>query len=240
MEIRIFDTENLAAGYVADTVEALLREKPEAVLCLAAGHTSLPVFDELAQRALDFSLTHIIGLDDWLGVGPDTDGSCAAFLRRNFFSRVNLRTENIRLFNALTQDPEAECAAMERQIADWGGLDYLLLGMGMNGHLALNEPGDSFARRAHVTSLSDTTRQVAPKYFPAGMPAITQGITLGIADFMEARCVHLAVFGSHKAPMVARLLAEDPSEELPATALKTLLQAQLLLDHAALDGAACV
>lgn len=236
MDIKTFDTAALAAGYAADTVEALLREKPDAVLCLAAGHTSLPVFDELARRGLDFSLARVIGLDDWLGVGPDTDGSCAAFLGHNFFSRVNLKPENIRLFNALAPDPEAECAAMERQLADWGGLDYLLLGMGMNGHLALNEPGDSFARRAHVVPLADTTKQVAPKYFPAGMPPITQGITLGIADFMEARCIQLAVFGAHKAPVVARLLAQAPSEDLPATALKALPQAQLLLDRAALDG----
>ena len=105
MDIKTFDTAALAAEYAADTVEVLLREKPDAVLCLAAGHTSLPVFDELARRGLDFSLARVIGLDDWLGVGPDTDGSCAAFLGHNFFSRVSLKPENIRLFNALTLRP---------------------------------------------------------------------------------------------------------------------------------------
>ena len=144
-----------------------------------------------------------------------------------------MRRENIRLFNALARDLDAECAAVERQIGDWGGIDYLLLGMGMNGHLALNEPGDSFERTAHVAELSETTKTVAPKYFSADMPPLRQGITLGVADFLRARRVQLTVFGAAKAPVVARLLELGPTTDLPATALHTLPEAELLLDAAA-------
>lgn len=233
MKKLVFDTAELAAGHAADTAAALLAEKPDAVLCLAAGHTSLPVFEAFLGRGLDFSRARFVGLDEWVGVGPEVEGSCASFLERNFFSKSNVRRENIRLFNALATDLDAECAAVERQIEDWGGIDYLLLGMGMNGHLALNEPGDSFERTAHVAELSETTKTVAPKYFSADMPPLRQGITLGVADFLRARRVQLTVFGAAKAPVVARLLELGPTTDLPATALHTLPEAELLLDAAA-------
>lgn len=233
MKKLVFDTAELAAGHAADTVAALLAQKPDAVLCLAAGHTSLPVFEAFLRRGLDFSRARFVGLDEWVGVGPEVEGSSASFLERNFFSKANVRRENIRLFNALAQDLTAECAAVERQIADWGGIDYLLLGMGMNGHLALNEPGDSFEHTAHVAELSETTKTVAPKYFAADMPPLRQGITLGVADFLRARRVQLTVFGAAKAPMVARLLELGPTTDLPATALHLLPEAELLLDAAA-------
>lgn len=233
MKQLIFATPQQGAEHIADTVAALLAKKPGAVFCLAAGHTSLPVFDAFFRRGLDFSRARFIGLDEWLGIGPDVRGSCACFLETNFFSRTKVERGNIRLFDALAADPAAECAAMEAQIAAWGGIDYLLLGMGMNGHLALNEPGDAFEQHAHVVELSDTTKAVAPKYFPAGLPPLRQGITLGVADFLQARQVQLAVFGAAKAPVVARLLALEPTVQLPATALKPLPDAQLVLDEAA-------
>lgn len=233
MKKLVFETAELAADHAAETVAALLAQKPNAVLCLAAGHTSLPVFEAFFRHGLDFSRARFVGLDEWVGVAPGVEGSCASFLEKNFFSRTNVRRENIRLFNALARDLAAECAAMERQLEAWGGIDYLLLGMGMNGHLALNEPGDAFERTAHVAELSDTTKTVAPKYFPADMPPLRQGITLGVADFLRARRVQLAVFGAAKAPVAARLIKLAPTTDLPATALHLLPDAELLLDAAA-------
>lgn len=118
MKKLVFDTAELAADHAADTVAALLAQKPDAVLCLAAGHTSLPVFEAFLRRGLDFSHARFVGLDEWVGVGPEVEGSCASFLERNFFSKANVRRENIHLFNALARDLDAECAAVERQIAD--------------------------------------------------------------------------------------------------------------------------
>ena len=237
MKKLVFDTPEQAARHAADSVAALLAQKPDAVLCLAAGHTSLPVFEAFFRQGLDFSRARFVGLDEWVGVAPDADGSCARFLEQNFFSRANVRRQNIRLFNALAEDLTAECAAVESQIEAWGGIDYLLLGMGMNGHLALNEPGDAFGHTAHVAELSATTKAVAPKYFSAGVPPLRQGITLGVADFLRARRVQLAVFGAAKAPVVARLLEfSAPTTELPATALYSLPDAELLLDAAAAGG----
>lgn len=228
----IFKTPELAAVHAAKTVDRLLRGKPDSVLCLAAGHTSLPIFDAIIRMGTDFSKARFIGLDEWVGVSPQTEGSCAYFVEQNFFSRIAVCRENIRMFDAMARPADA-CAAMERQLTAWGGIDYLLLGMGMNGHLALNEPGESFASGVHEAPLSSTTKQVAPKYFPAGMPPITSGVTLGIRNIIEARHIQLAVFGAHKAPAVAALLQTKADESLPATVLHNAAHAELLLDEAA-------
>jgi 6-phosphogluconolactonase/glucosamine-6-phosphate isomerase/deaminase len=234
MDKLIFENEAQAGFYAADTAATLLRAKPKAVFCLAAGHTSLPVFDAIIKRNLDFSQARFVELDEWLDLSPEESGSCRRFMTENFFSRINARAENICLFDSVSGDPGAECGRVREQIARWGGIDYLLLGIGMNGHLALNEPGDDFNRGVHTVTLSETTRRVAPKYFPAGMPPITAGITLGIADILAARRIQLAIFGSHKADLARRLLAYTaPDPDFPASALLMSEAVELLLDKAA-------
>ncbi|MDR2553135.1 MAG: 6-phosphogluconolactonase [Treponema sp.] len=231
MKVCRFDSEALAAAHAADIVEGVLRKKPNAVFCFAAGHSSLPVFNALVERGTDFSAARFIELDEWLGLSPDTGGSCAFFLKRNFFSRIAAAPDRIALFNGMTADCEAECRRMEERIVLWGGIDCLLLGAGMNGHLALNEPGSGFDEGIRRTALSRTTLEVAPKYFPRGMPPITEGITLGLKNILACRRIQLIVLGTHKAEIVRRLLSlSAPDRDFPASALLAVPEAELLLD----------
>ncbi|MDR2740741.1 MAG: 6-phosphogluconolactonase [Treponema sp.] len=231
MQTIIFESPREAAAHAADTLASILAAKPDALLCIAAGHSSLPFFDAALEKGLDFSEVRFVELDEWLGISPDTPGSCTLFMQNNFFSRIGVREDQLCLFNPLTENPEEECRRVERQIDLWDGIDYLLLGMGMNGHLALNEPGAGFTAGARAVTLSQTTLEVAPKYFPAGMPPITGGITLGIANILTARRIQLLVFGTHKQEIVRRLrTATGPDPELPATALLNADHAELLSD----------
>jgi 6-phosphogluconolactonase/glucosamine-6-phosphate isomerase/deaminase len=234
MKTFIFENPAEAALHAADTLGTILKTKPGALLCFAAGHSSLPFFDAVLAKGLDFSAARFVELDEWLDIPPDTPGTCTSFMRNNFFSRVGIQEEQLCLFAPLTENPAEECRRVEKQIALWGGIDYLLLGMGMNGHLALNEPGAGFTEGARAVPLSQTTLEVAPKYFPAGMPPITRGITLGVANLLAARRIQLLVLGAHKREIVRRLrAAAGPDPELPATALLDAARAELLLDRAA-------
>lgn len=233
MEKRIFDTEGQACSYMAQSVHALLQKKPDALVCFAAGHTTLPLFDALEKLGTSFSQARFVAMDEWLGVPPEMPGSCNGFLRENFLDRFSLQPENILLFNAVTDDPAAECKRVEAGIEAMGGLDYILLGMGMNGHLALIEPGDSLTLGAHEVPLSQTTLEVAHKYFPGDMPPITRGLTLGIPNMLAARRVQCAVFGAHKAEVVQRFLSLEPTADFPATVLKNAPHAELVMDRAA-------
>lgn len=234
----VYVDESKAGMAVAKDIQGLLAAKPEAVLCLAAGHSSMPVFDALVELGVDFSTARFIELDEWVGVPPENEGSCTWFLQENFFKRVNAKPENILWFDPMAEDLEAQCRRMEEAIAAFGGIDFMLLGMGMNGHLALNEPGDSFDKGVHVVPLAEKTKEVAVKYFPAdNMPDITQGITLGVKNMLTSRDIVLTVFGGHKLPVVRQLLAmEGPDEGFPASVLLGQAHARLVMDEAAGEG----
>ena len=232
MEIRRFDNSQQQSTTVAEEILLLLREKPDALLCLAAGHTSLGVFKALAQKqaaGADFSKVRVVGLDEWAGLGRGDDGSCFMFMQKHLFSPLGLRAEQILFFDGRAEDPEKECQRVQDLLTENGPIDFLLLGMGMNGHLALNEPGTPFTSGVHQTQLDDVTREVGQKYFRQ-RTVLEGGLTLGYIQFASARDTVLMVSGAHKAPVVRRLVGAVPNEALPASFLKTLPRARLYLD----------
>ncbi|MEM1483497.1 glucosamine-6-phosphate deaminase [Oscillospiraceae bacterium PP1C4] len=233
----VFENDVLGADFVADEIVKIITAKPTALLCLAAGHSSLPVFERLIDAtkkgSADFSHVRFVGLDEWLDVDSDCEGACGSFLTRSLFTPIGIGHHQICLFNPRTPDTAAECARVETYIAQCGGIDYILLGMGMNGHLALNEPGDSFENGAHEVKLSQTTKEIAPKYFPAGIPPLERGITLGIKNILAAKVLHLTIFGAHKKGVVQQLMNNPVSEDFPASVLKNCDHAVVVFDKAA-------
>lgn len=237
MEVKIFKDSGVLAAQAADRICAQLREKPDSLLCIAAGHSSLGVFQELVRRArqgeADFSRAGFVAMDEWLGMNQSDPGSCGDFLQKNFLSQVPFPPSRVRLVDGRAQDPAAECAALKAFFTDAGGMDFLLLGMGMNGHLALNEPGTDFSLSVHTTSLDSVTQQVGQKYFDASRPAprLTGGLTIGIADMAKARQVLLVVNGAGKASILKEVLESPVTDRLPATSLKEMPQAALWCDE---------
>ncbi len=232
----IFEDSRAASGYCAQTLIEIIREKPTALICLAAGHTSLEMFEALiaAYRSgeTDFSEVRVVDMDEWVGLAAEDDGSCEGFLRQNLFDRINVQEKNIRMFNGRAADLEQECRDMDRHIAANGGIDYMLLGLGMNGHLALNEPGVNPESGSHVVSLDTVTQEVAVKYFHE-MPHIKQGITLGIRNIMETRRIQLLITGEKKSNVVKELIGSEPTNEFPGTLLKGRTQVEIVLDKQA-------
>lgn len=236
MEVRVFKNKDILAARAADRICAQLREKPDSLLCIAAGHSSLGVFHELAKRhrqgEADFSRAGFAAMDEWLGMNDTDPGSCGDFLRKHFLSQVNFPSHRVRLVDGRAKDPAAECASLKAFIAAAGGIDFLVLGIGMNGHLALNEPGVDFSLSVHITELDSTTRQVGQKYFDPSLasPSLTGGLTIGIADMAEVRQVLLLVDGAKKAPILKEVLDSPVTNRLPATALKGMPHSAIWCD----------
>ncbi|GAB2792837.1 glucosamine-6-phosphate deaminase [Rhabdobacter roseus] len=233
---RIFPTYEALSQAAADLVAEALLLKPTLVFCLPSGSTPLGMFQELAERhqrgEVDFFQSTFIGLDEWVGMGPEDEGSCRAYLDRDFLRPVGFRDDQIVYFNAQVPDLPAECERINRALALLDGLDLIVLGVGMNGHLALNEPGTSFDAAAHLSTLHETTIQTGQKYFKEPT-TLTQGVTLGLRTILEARQAVLLASGAAKAPVVQRLLAGTVSEAFPASVLHLHPHAQLLLDDEA-------
>lgn len=236
MKKLIYKTSKEAALYCAYTIKQILEEKPNALICLAAGHTSYPVFTQLInwerEGTISFKEAKIVGLDEWVGLAGTDDGSCYNFLHKNFLDAVGIPEKNQRLFNGKAENLAIECRNIERFIAENNGLDYILLGMGMNGHLALNEPGTDRESRARVVALDDITRKVSNKYFKE-QSTVKEGITLGLANILEARVIQLLVLGEAKRECVSKMLLEERYENLPASILKTVNHSELILDELA-------
>ena len=224
-KIRIFESYEAMCREIAVEIRADLKDRPRQLLCIAAGNTSLGVFKELIrmyrEKEIDFSKASFVAMDEWVGMDETTPGSCGNFLVKYFLKHVNYPREQVRLWNGKAADLEAECRSVENFIrcGETKTMDYLVLGSGMNGHLALNEPGADFHLGAHVHELDDTTKHVGQKYFETA-PVLERGITLGIRDFRAAKRTVLMSNGSHKREIAGKILAAKKADSrIPATAL---------------------
>lgn len=223
----------------ARRIAALLRARPDARLALPTGRTPLPAYEELVHLAragrADFRRATVFLLDEYLGLGPDDPRSLRAQLERHLLARLPARPA-VHGLDGRAADPEAECARYERLLAQ-GGLDLVVLGIGLNGHIGFNEPGSPFDGRTRVVVLDGRTRaQNAPDFGgdPAAVPE--RALTVGIATILSAREVLVLATGAAKAGIVAAALASPPDPSLPATALHLHPRVTWLLDRAAAAG----
>ena len=236
MTIHQFLDYNTLSQHTAEHLAAIIHRKPDALLCLASGDTPTETYRRFVTLAktgrVDVSQCTFVGLDEWVGFGPEDVGSCSYYMFRDLFTPLNLRPEQIVLFNAKADDLTAECTRIDSVIEGGGGLDVLLVGMGMNGHIALNEPGTPFKLGCHVVELAESTKTVGQKYFTTQTP-LTQGITLGLQHLTEAHEVILLVSGDKKAGVLRDALRGSVTEQLPASVLQNKLNAQIWVDKAA-------
>lgn len=234
MSVKIFsDYQELSREVCKEIIEQV-RRKPESVLCLAAGDTPRRAYNLLAESAsdekVDFTKCMFVGLDEWLGIPPENEGSCAFFLRINIFSPMQIPASNIRLFDSLSPDPERECRMMDEHIRRSGGIDLMLVGVGMNGHIGFNEPGVSDDLYAHVINLDQTTQSVGQKYFKE-RTQLQKGITLGFKHIMESRKVVMMASGMKKATIIQKALEGRVSTEVPASLIPQHAHSVIMLDN---------
>lgn len=236
MKVNVYPDYETLSQNVADEIIRCVRNKPDAVLCLAAGDTPRLTYETLTARAtkegIDFSHCTFVGLDEWVGVPLDNEGTCSWFLQRHIFTPLSLSRSQIHLFDAMASDLENECNKMNEIISGKGGIDLMLVGIGMNGHIGFNEPGALIDSYAHVIDLDNTTRTVGQKYFRQQM-SLTRGITLGLKHLMEARQVILIASGERKAEIIKHTLRGPVTTKVPATVVRNHPNSMIMLDEAA-------
>lgn len=240
MKIFIADTDEELSAQLADSLLQFLQSKQNPLLCVASGDSPKGLYKELVKRSsnseANFSAWSFVGLDEWLGMNGEDEGSCRFHLNDQLFRLLQIEEEKICFFDGRAKDAVAECNRIEEFIRQHNGIDAAIVGLGMNGHVGMNEPGTSPALHAHVTELDPVTQQVGQKYFTQKQE-LTGGLTLGIADLMESRAVFLVVNGRHKAEVVRRMLNEPISENLPASLLRRHPNLRIYLDK---EAASCL
>ena len=236
MEVVILPGAKPIAVLAADAIEALLRNKPDAVLGLATGSSPLPVYEELERRhrrGLDFSPVRAFALDEYVGLPPGHPGSYREVIRREFTGRVNIRPENVHGPDGEAADVPAACRAFEEAIRAAGGVDLQLLGLGTDGHIGFNEPGSSLASRTRIKTLVEQTRRDNARFFTNLAEVPHHVITQGLGTILEARHVILLATGAQKAQAVRDLVEGPVAAICPASVLQLHPHVTVLLDEAA-------
>jgi glucosamine-6-phosphate deaminase len=238
MEVVISTTPDEAGTLAADAVEELLRRRSEAVLGVATGSSPLIIYDELGRRVAQGSLSlakvRAFMLDEYVGLPADHPQRYRNVIREEFVDKVDIDPTQVFGPDGLAADLLGACQAYERAIADVGGVDLQILGIGTDGHIAFNEPGSSLASRTRIKTLTSQTRRDNARFFGGDVEAVPQHcLTQGIGTILEARHVLLVASGRGKAEAVHQLVEGSVSALWPATALQLHPHVTVLLDIAA-------
>jgi len=236
MEVVIAPPGELAR-LAANAVEGLVRATPEAVLGLATGSSPLAVYDELVRRhkeGLSFARARAFMLDEYVGLPADHPERYRNVINKEFASRVDFAPGAVQGPDGLADDLPAACAAYEASIADAGGVDLQILGIGTDGHIAFNEPGSSLASRTRIKTLTKQTREDNARFFGGSVDDVPRHcLTQGLATIMSARHLVLLASGRAKAEAVHQLVEGPVSAMWPATIMQLHPHATVLVDDAA-------
>jgi glucosamine-6-phosphate isomerase len=238
VEVVLVEHPDDAVPLVADTVTRLLRAKPTAVLGLATGSTPLPLYRELVRRHreqdLSFGRARAFLLDEYVGLPEDHPQRFRHVIDRHLTGLVDLAPGAVHGPDGGSPDLHAAAAAYERAIAQAGGIDLQVLGVGSDGHLAFNMPMSSLASRTRVTTLSAATRRANARFFGDDPDAVPRhGLTQGLGTILESSHAVLLAFGAVKARAVAACVDGPVSARWPASVLQLHPHATVVVDTAA-------
>ena len=209
-----------AAKVIAETLNA----KPECVLGLATGSSPVNTYRELIKMynngEISFKNVKSVNLDEYVGIAPDHDQSYRYFMDTNLFNHVDIDKANTNVPSGLAADPIEECKRYDAVIASMGGVDIQVLGIGNNGHIGFNEPGDNFPKSTSLVDLTDSTIDANARFFASRDLVPTQALSMGIGQIMAADKILLLVFGSAKADILEKSLFGPVTPEVPASILQ--------------------
>jgi glucosamine-6-phosphate deaminase len=218
------------AMLVADRIVRVIGERVAAtgrcVLGLATGSTPLGIYQEMIRRhqagEVDFSNVITFNLDEYFPMSPESHHSYRRYMAENFFQHVNVQPTNTHVPDGAVApaDVRSHCEAYERAIAQAGGIDFQLLGIGKTGHIGFNEPGSARRSRTRLVTLDTITRKDAAADFFGEDNVPREAITMGVATILEAREIALLATGEHKAAVVRRAIEGEISSDVAATFLQ--------------------
>ncbi len=237
MEVVIADEFTLAE-LAADAIERLLRTQTAPVLGLATGSSPLRIYDELTTRhkneGLTFAHAQAFMLDEYVGIAADHPERYRNVIDAEIATRVDFAEGAVHGPDGTADDLAAASADYERKIAEAGGIDLQILGIGTDGHLAFNEPGSSLASRTRVKSLTHQTRVDNARFFDGDVEQVPKlCLTQGLGTIMEARHLVLVATGGNKAEAVHQMVEGPISAMWPATVLQMHQHVTVLVDDAA-------
>lgn len=236
--IKAKDYEDMSKK-AADIMASQVILKPNSVLGLATGATPIGAYKELInkykQGRLDFSDITSVNLDEYKGLSKDNDQSYYSFMNDNLFQHVNIDTNRTFLPDGTIADSSVACADYDKIIAETGGIDLQLLGLGGNGHIGFNEPCDVFKKGTHCVDLAEETIEANKRFFASADDVPRQAYTMGIQTIMSAKKVLVVVSGEAKAKAVKKSFFGEITPQVQASILQLHKNVIIVADEAALS-----
>lgn len=237
--IKVFVTDDYEAmgKKAAEVIVEQIKQKPDSVMGFATGGTPVSTYKELIrlynEGKVDFSQVKSFNLDEYYPIKRDNDQSYYYFMQENLFKHINIKQENINLPNGEAPDWKEEVKAYEEKIKAAGGIDFQILGIGNNGHIAFNEPADAFSRGTSLVSITEDTIKANARFFEKEEDVPKEALSMGIGSIMMAKKILLIASGAGKADVIDKALNANPTPQVPATILQFHRDVVFVIDKAA-------
>jgi glucosamine-6-phosphate deaminase len=233
MRIQVVPDEEALALTAADAICSAVRQQPASIVALPTGITPIHAYAEITRRVehgeADLSRVSVYAVDEFVGVTAATPGTNCVFYR----DHLTFPLAGLHVPDPSAEDPDSTIESFAREIAGAGGIDFCLLGIGGNGHVAFNEPGSPRDSRARVIDLAPSSREAHAATFGSYDAVPDRAMTLGIAELLAARAVLIMASGDNKAAIVRAAIEGPETAEVPASWLRSHADLTWLLDEAA-------
>ena len=237
MKVIIADDYAKQCSIAADIFEEIIRAKPDCCLGLATGSSPVGMYQELARRCreegLDFSRVHSVNLDEYVGLEPTHDQSYRYFMDTNLFDHINIDKKNTYVAKG-TGDMEANLREFNEVLAN-SQIDIQLLGVGGDGHIGFNEPGEVLYDHAHQEVLDESTIDANARFFASRDDVPRYAVTMGVGDIMRAKRLLLIINGKKEDAAARLLLGDKITCRCPVTFMKLHPDATVIIDRALAD-----
>ena len=239
--MRVIETQDYyhMSRTAANIISAQIIIKPNSVIGLATGSTPIGTYEQLIRwyekGDLDFSNVTTINLDEYKGIAPDNEQSYRYFMNKHLFDRINIDKKNTYVPDGLEMDSDKACSDYNRIIRESGGVDLQLLGLGNNGHIGFNEPGDSFVEPTHCVDLKESTIEANKRFFESADDVPKQAYSMGIGTIMRAKKILVVVSGEDKAQALKDTICGPISPKVPGTILRLHPDVTIVADEAAMS-----
>lgn len=221
----------------AGIIRSVINKNPEAVIVLATGHSPQLAYrilvEELKKDQVDLSRVTFVKLDEWLGLTADDEATCEYFLRKEILGPLHIREEQYLHFCPEAEDENEECGRVQREYDSLSKVDLVILGIGMNGHLGLNEPEDELTGPAHTIGLDDKTR--GHELLSHTEHVVTRGVTLGMENLFKGEQILLLADGKEKEMGLEYYLNDQITTRVPVSLLKLHPNCRCIVNRESFD-----
>jgi len=221
MRIEVCNTYEVLSLKAKELIVQEIELNERLLLCTATGGSPTKTYEllgkEFQKHPKFFSKLRVVKLDEWGGISIDHPGTCESYLQTNLLQSLHIFGSRYIGFNSNPKNPKQECENIQDKLDHEGPIDLCILGLGMNGHLAFNEPADYLKPNCHIADLSEMSLQHAMASEMKTKPSF--GLTLGMADILHSKMIIILINGAQKKGIVKKFLSQKITSLVPASFL---------------------